>query len=42
MALTISGIEGVLKGNSSVGNYVVPKDYISLSKAIEKMACQKM
>ena len=41
VASRISGMEGVLKGDNSVGTYVTPRDYFALSTAIVKMAYQK-
>jgi glycosyltransferase involved in cell wall biosynthesis len=41
VASSISGVKDVLKGNNSIGSYVLPKDDLALSKAIVNKAYQK-
>jgi glycosyltransferase involved in cell wall biosynthesis len=41
VASSISGVDEVLKGDNSIGNYVLPKDDFALSDAIIKTAYQK-
>jgi len=41
VASSISGMKEVLKGNNSIGSYVLPRDDFALSNAIVKTAYQK-
>lgn len=41
VATSIPGVKDVLKGNSSVGSYVPPRDILALSEALIKTAYQK-